>query len=265
MNKGFVILAQNTVDCDYVKCAEVLAASIRKAMPNSNITLVTDNVDHSKYFDYVVALPYGDLEPNSEWKLSNDWQIYEASPYEFTIKLEADMYLPTSVDYWWEVLQNKEIVISETIRDFRGNISNSTFYRNFICNNNLPNVYNALTYFKKGNLAEKFFQTCKTCFEDWNSVTSEFKCNINEPPTTDWVYSIACLLQGVENTTLPNFNAFSMVHMKQYINDLLSEDWTKECVYEISNNGIRVNTYPQLYPFHYHIKNFSDILLDECT
>ena len=45
------------------------------------------------YLIKVIKLPYGDQAPDSDWKLVNDWQVYEASPYEYTIKLEADMYM----------------------------------------------------------------------------------------------------------------------------------------------------------------------------
>jgi hypothetical protein len=41
---------------------------------------------------------------------------------------------------------------------------------------------------------------------------------------------------------------------------LPTENWTDTLVYEILSNQLRVNTYPQMYPFHYHIKNFSDKL-----
>ena len=265
MSKGYVVLAQNTETTNYVKCAEMLALSIKKAMPNASIALITDDIEHSKYFDYVIALPYGDLEPNSSWKLSNDWQVYEASPYDHTIKLEADMYIPVNIDYWWDTLQLNEVVISSAIRNFKGEISDNLFYRSFITNNNLPNVYNAVTYFKKGEFAENFFKTVKYCFENWESIKPILKCNINEKASTDWVYAIACHIHGVENTTLPQFDSFSMVHMKQFINDLQSEDWTKELVYEVNSDSIRVNTLPQLYPFHYHIKTFCNIIEDELT
>ena len=34
MNKGFVILAQNTKTVDYIHCAEILARSIKNVMPS---------------------------------------------------------------------------------------------------------------------------------------------------------------------------------------------------------------------------------------
>jgi hypothetical protein len=242
-------MAQNTNTTDYVYCAEVLKKSIHKVMPDSKVTIITE-------------LPYGDKAPNSEWKLINDWQVYEASPYEYTIKLEADMIIPTSIDYWWDVLCDRDLVVSNTIRTYKGDISDCPLYRNFIIDNNLPDVYNAITYFKKSKVAEKFYNIVRNVFENWEEYKTILKCNKEEPVTTDWVYAIACHIIGVEKTTLPNFDEMSMIHMKQFVNGIPSEDWTKTLVYEILPDIIRVNTYTQQYPFHYHVKTFSDKLLE---
>ena len=91
MDKGFVIMAQGD---DYIKCANALERSIKNVMPNANITIITTEM-----------LPYGDQAPDTDWKLQNDWQVYEASPYEYTIKLEADMYIPRSIEYWFDSLK----------------------------------------------------------------------------------------------------------------------------------------------------------------
>jgi len=246
MNKGYVILAQNTVSTDYVGCAEVLRNSIYRVMPNANVTIITD-------------LPHGDQAPDSDWKLINDWQVYEASPYEYTIKLEADMIVPYNIDYWWDILCDRDLVVSNTIRNYKSEISDCKAYRNFITNNELPDVYNAVTYFKKSETAEKFFKLVRNIFEHWEEYKVIFRCNTGEPATTDWVYAIACHIMGTENTTLPMFTQFSMVHMKQHVNDLISDNWTNELVYECEDH-LRINTFPQYYPFHYHIKNFSKVL-----
>jgi len=256
MTRGFVVLAQNTDKINYVGCAETLAKSIRRTMPHASITLVSDSVEHSKYFDKVIALPYGDQSPNSEWKLINDWQVYEASPYDETIKLEADLFIPKSIDYWWDILSLKDIVISTTIRDFNQSISTERFYRKFIDYNKLPDCYNAITYFKKSDTAEKFFSLVKLGFENWEEYKSILQCKQNEEATTDWVYALASHIIGEDKTTIPSFTAMSMVHMKQMINGTLTENWTDELVYEILPNTLRVNSIPQKYPFHYHIKEF---------
>jgi hypothetical protein len=248
MDKGFVIMAQGD---DYVTCAKALERSIKNVMPDANVTIVTTQM-----------LPYGDQDPTSDWKLINDWQVYEASPYEYTIKLEADMYLPQSIEYWWDVLKERDVVVSTTMRDFRQEVSNVRAYRRFVDDNYLPDVYNAITYFKKSDLAKEFYATVRTLFENWDEFKATLKCNPKEPATTDWVYALACHIHGVENTTLPNFDEFSIVHMKQYVNGLPTNDWTDTFVYEILPHTLRVNTIPQRYPFHYHIKSFAKQILE---
>jgi hypothetical protein len=260
MDKGFVVVANNTKDVDYVFIAEALAKSVKNVMPDASITLITDDVDNSNYFDKVVALPYGDLDKDGDWRLINDWQVYEASPYEYTIKLEADLFIPKSIDYWWDVLQVRDIVVSTKIRNFKQEISHNRYYRKFIDINNLPDVYNAITYFKKSELAEKFYATVKDVFINWDSYKSELKCPVTEKVTTDWAYAIASLVLGEDKTTLKHFDSMSMIHMKQQINDLVTENWTDTLVYEISNKQLRVNTIPQMYPFHYHVKKFAKFI-----
>ena len=236
---------------DYVKCANVLKDSIIKVMPNINVTIVTTDM-----------LPYGDQAPDTNWKLQNDWQVYEASPYDETIKLEADMIIPRNIEHWFDVMSVKDVVVCSTIRNFKNEISDVRVYRRFIDDNNLPDVYNAITYFKKSDTAEKFFTIVRDVFENWNDYKAVMKCNPNEICTTDWAYSIACHILGIENTTISNFDELSMIHMKQWINGLPSENWTDTLVYEILPEQIRVTTYPQMYPFHYHIKSFSDKLME---
>lgn len=263
MNRGFVVLAQNTKDVDYVKCAEALARSIKKCMPNESITLISSNKNAtSSVFDKVVPLPYGDRALGSSWKLINDWQIYEASPYDYTIKLEADIYIPRSIEHWWEILVGRDVVVSTHIRNFKQEITDVKAYRKFIYDNEFPDTYNAITYFKKSELAEKFFLIVREIFENWDEFKKTLKCNADEPATTDWVYAIACHILGVENTTLPTFKEMSMIHMKQFITGTPNDDWTKVFMYEILDHALRVNTIPQLYPFHYQIKTFADEILE---
>ena len=265
MNRGFLIIAQNTVDTDYVKCAVALAMSIKRVMPNEKIALISNDKlskKYKKYFDYIIPLPHGDLDPKSNWKLINDWQVYEASPFDYTIKLEADMYVPTDISYWFDILKSHDLILSTTIRNFKQEVSHVRAYRRFIDDNKLPDVYNAITYYKKSELAERFFKIVRNIFENWVEYRNVLKCNPNEEATTDWVYALAAHIIGVGKCTLPSFTEMSMVHMKQYINDLPTEDWSKTLIYEILPHTLRINSFPQLYPFHYNVKRFSDKILE---
>lgn len=236
---------------DYVKCAKALELSIKNVMPDANVTIVTTDM-----------LPYGDQCPDTNWKLQNDWQVYEASPYEYTIKLEADMYIPRSIEHWWDILKDRDVVVSTHIRNFKQEISDVVAYRRFITDNNLPDTYNGITYFRKSVMAERFFNVTRDIWENWEEYRSNLKCNVDELATTDWVYAIACHILGTENTTLPQFTDMSMVHMKQFINGLPTEKWTDTFVHEILPHTFRINTIPQMYPVHYHLKEFANEILN---
>ena len=93
-------------------------------MPDAKVSLIYRQRNNINcHLIKVIPLPYGDQAPDSDWKLVNDWQVYEASPYEYTIKLEADIYVPKSIDYWWDILKERDLVVSTTIRNFKQNIS----------------------------------------------------------------------------------------------------------------------------------------------
>lgn len=264
MNNGFVIVSQDVSGSNvYQKCSEALAISIKKTMPNAKVSIITTNeIPNKNLFDSIIPLPYGDKDSTGQWKLVNDWQVYEASPYEYTIKLEADLFLPNSLDYWWTVLKTRDLVISTTVRNFKQEISSSRVYRRFIDENRLPDTYNALTYFKKSETAKKFFDCVRNIFENWNEFSKILKCNPDELATTDYVYALAAHIIGYENCILPNFTQMSMIHMKQFVNDLHTEDWTDSLVYEILPETLRINSIPQMYPFHYHKKSFANNLIE---
>ena len=244
MTRGFVIMAQGS---DYVKCANTLSNSILRVMPDANITVVKTE-----------DLPYGDQAPDTNWKLQNDWQVYEASPYDETIKIEADMYIPRNIDHWWSVLGQQDVVVCTKIRNFKGEISTQRLYRRFIDDNELPDTYNAITYFRKSETAEKFYGIVRNVFENWDQYKAILKCSSTEKATTDWAYAIASHIIGQDKTTMPNFDELSMIHMKQYINATATENWTDTLVYEVLPDQIRINSHPQIHPLHYHVKTFYD-------
>jgi hypothetical protein len=252
--RGYVIVAFG--DIKYKKCADTLCKSIYNVMPYAKVSLITDG-HHSDLYDRIIVV---DGRDGSEWALANDYLVYEHSPYEYTIKLEADMYIPSSIEYWWEVLKDRELNISTTIRDFRGNISTNDYYRQTFVKSKLPQTYNAITYFKKGELSQRFFSLVRDIFENWSEYVQLLEYTSEDRPTTDVVYGIAAKIIGIEHCTLPTFTEFSMVHMKPAINGNTTSRWYEEMVYEIHGDVFRINTYPQMSPVHYHNKEFAQII-----
>ena len=233
VDRGYLIPAIGDV---YVKCATKLRDSILQWHPAANVTILTEDM-----------LPHGDLGG-----FFNDWQCYEASPYKKTIKLEADMWCASPIDHWWELFANRDVVISQGCRDFYDQPGLARTYRKIFDNNNLPDVYNAITYWEVSNTANEFFKLVRDMFEHWESYKSLLKFP-DEIPTTDVVYGIAAVLLGPENVTLPA--GPTIVHMKKNMIPIITEDWTKELILEHTNPGIRINTVAQWGFVHYHIKD----------
>lgn len=238
--RGYLIPAINTSETDYVACANKLAASIFDWHPNANITILTKEM-----------LPYGDLGG-----YVNDWQVFAASPYRETIKLEADMFCASPIDHWWRLFEHRDVVISRGCRDLYDEPSDCRYYRNIFDTNNLPDVYNAITYWRVSRTAKEFFNLVHTIFVEWSKYKTLLKFP-DELPTTDVVYAMAAVIMGEERVTLPKGFGPSIVHMKQHIIGTLTDDWRDELVWEYTNPGLRINTVAQWGLVHYNVKEWA--------
>lgn len=232
--RGYIIPA---IGDEYVSCAEQLAQSILQFHPDANITILTREM-----------LPFGD-----QGGFANDWQVFHASPYRQTIKLEADMIAASFIDHWWTLFERRDVVISQGARSFYGEPAESRYYRKIFDQNNLPDVYNAITYWRLSHTAKEFFNLVKNIFTHWPDYRTLLKFP-DEMPTTDVVYAMAAVILGPERVTLPVGLGPTIVHMKRHINPIQTDDWTKELTWEA--NPLRINTVAQWGLVHYHVKDW---------
>ena len=253
--RGYLIVASNNSSTDYIQCARVLAKSIKYHMPDAKVCLLTDTQIEDPIFDYIKTFPFGDSK--TEWKLDNDWQVFWGSPFRETIKLEADMLITTDISHWWTMLEHRDVVISTGCRDFKNNISYNRYYRKIFDLNSLPDVYNAITYWRISRTAQEFFELARNIFTQWDEYKKLLVGSFNEIATTDVVYALTAVIMGVERVTLANTTYPTLIHMKPSINNIASEDWRKQLVWEIDKGEVRINTISQRYPFHYYIKEFA--------
>lgn len=232
--RGYIIPA---IGDEYVACAERLKQSILQFHPTANITVLTREM-----------LPYGDLGG-----FANDGQMFAVSPYRQTIKLEADMICASPIDHWWTLFERRDVVISQGARTFYDRPAESRYYRKIFDANNLPDVYNAITYWRLSQTAKEFFDLVRAIFAHWDEYKKLLKFP-DELPTTDVVYAMAAVIMGTERVTLPAGLGPTIVHMKRGINPTQTHNWTKELVWE--NNPFRINTVAQWGLVHYHIKEW---------
>ena len=246
--RGYLIPAVDSDSVDYLRCAVQLAGSIRHWHPDANITALTVKPCHDPVFDHVIPLPHGDLGG-----YRNDWQVFHASPYRQTIKLEADMIAAGPIDHWWTLFERRDVVVSLGARDFYDQPAESRYYRKIFDQNDLPDVYNAITYWRLSATAKEFFDLIRLIFEHWQDYKTLLKFP-EDSPSTDVVYAMAAKIMGPELVTLPQGLGPSIVHMKKHIIPTQSHDWTQELIWE--NNPFRINTVAQWGFVHYHIKHW---------
>ena len=248
--RGYLIMALNSDTVDYVACACQLARSIKKLHPNAEICLLsnTDTPDPG-LFNYHQTFPY----PLVDNPYANDWQAFTASPFRQTIKLEADMIIASKIDHWWTMLEHRDLVISTGARDFYDQTTANRYYRKVFDANKLPDVYNAITYWRLSQTAQEFFHLVRKIFENWEQYKTLIKFP-DEIPSTDLVYAIAAQIIGPERVTMPFVSYPRIVHMKRGIIPIQLQDWTQELIWE--SDPMRINTVAQWGAVHYHQKDW---------
>jgi len=236
--RGYLIPAIDRDGSAYRSCAERLADSIRRWHPAAEITIVTQN-----------DLPYGD-----QGGYANDWQCWYVSPYRQTIKLEADMLATSPIDHWWTLFEHRDVVMSLGARDFYGRRTQCRRYRKIFDDNGLPDVYNAITYWRVSETAQDFFRLVKAIFEHWKDYRTLLRFP-DDSPTTDVVYAMSAAIMGHDKVTLPEGMGPTITHMKSGINIIRTADWTQELTWE--NDPARINTVAQWGFLHYHVKHWN--------
>ena len=247
--QGYVITAWNSATVDYVNCARSLVQTLKHWHPDAKVCLVTDTDIVDPLFDYVRVI----VRTNLDNPYADDWQVFRQSPFRETVKLEADMWITSSIDHWWNMFRKRDLVISTGCRDWQDRTSIARNYRKVFDANKLPDVYNAITYWRLSQTAKEFFDLTRNIFENWAEYRKLLKFP-EEVPSTDLVYAMAAQIIGPELVTLPFATYPKIVHMKRHHAGTQTEDWTKELVWEWDQGSLRVQTVAQTGAFHYYVK-----------
>ena len=269
--KGFLTFVQNSNSVDYLELAYLQALSIKLTQPKYNLyaIAVDENTklqiteEQKRVFDYVIDIP-DDAAYSEAWKLSNEWKAFILTPFKETLKVESDLLFTTDITHWWQGMQLTDMCFSSHIRDYTGNISTNRTYRKIFDDNNLPDVYNGLMYFRYTKTTADFFTYAKEIFENWDIVKTEILKNCrDDSPTTDVVYGLAASLIGEEKCINPALSYPTFAHMKGAINGMpMSADWTEHLYYQIDDNfDFLIDNVKQQYPVHYYIKDLAKKLL----
>jgi hypothetical protein len=263
--QGYVTFAQNTTEVDYLELAYLQALNVKATQKNNSYAVIVDaatkeliNDLHRNTFDYIIDLPCDYNDPASDRKFANEWQVFGLTPFKETIKLESDLLFTRSIDHWWTAFRLKNVCLSTGARTYRGTGSAVRKYRQLFDDNNLPDVYNGLMYFRYTREAADFFNVARLIVEHWDLYREELKNCVEATPSTDVAYAIAAMVVGPDAVTAPSLDFINFVHMKSGFNGWSdTSSWLETVMNERDGNIIRINNLNQYMPVHYHDKTYA--------
>jgi hypothetical protein len=257
--QGFLTIAANTADIDYLKLAYLQALNVKATQKIKSYAVIVDpstkkQVEeyHSEVFDYIIEVPASISGP-----YGLETYALHYSPFKETIKLESDLLFTRSIDHWWNAFRFRDLVLSTGCKNYLQQPATSRRYRKLFDDNNLPDTYNGLMYFRFSKTAVDFFTKAKEIFNNWHIVQNTL-LNCRDPfPTTDVVYALTASLIGRELCTIPSMDFINFVHMKPSINGYPEmAKFQNMFVTEFDHGMIRINNINQYHPIHYHEKDF---------
>lgn len=257
---GFLTVACNTEQTDYLRLAYLQALNVKQTQKNNKFAVVVDKKTltkvtdtHRKVFDYIIEAPEHTFGP-----YGTEAFVFELTPFKETIKLESDLLFTRSIDHWIHAFRLRDMVLSTGCRNYQQKQAESRRYRKAFDDNNLPDVYNGLMYFRFTKTAREFFDTAKKIYNDWNIIVNELKNCRETVPSTDIVFALAARTIGEELCTLPSADFVNFVHMKPAINGFDEGLMFDEVfVTEFDHGMIRINNVNQYHTLHYYNKNFN--------
>jgi hypothetical protein len=256
---GFLTVACNTEQTDYLQLAYLQALNIKTTQKNNRYAVVVDQKTltkvtdaHRKIFDYIIESPEHDFGP-----YGTEAFLFELTPFKETIKLESDLLFTRNIDHWIHIFRLRDVLLSTRCRNYQQKLSDVRKYRKAFDDNDLPDVYNGLMYFRFTKTAKNFFDISKRIYKNWNNIINELKNCRESIPSTDVVFALAARIVGEDLCTLPTADFVNFVHMKSAINGFDEGlNFDEVFVTEFNQGMIRVNNINQYHPLHYYNKNF---------
>jgi hypothetical protein len=267
VGRGFLTIAQNTVDVDYLKLAYLQAMNIKTIHPGEKYAVIVDSETynkitdkHKEVFDHIILMEHDENASSSTWKLSNEYQVFALSPFKETIKVESDLLFTRSIAHWWNAFRLRDVVLSTGCKTYRQELSTSRAYRKFFDDNDLPDTYNGLMYFRYSSIAYNFFSTAEKILRNWDYLKNNVLRNCREDtPSTDVLYALTAKIIGVENCTIPSMDFINFVHLKPAINNWGDDNtsWQEVVMHERDGHMMRINNLNQYDPVHYYSKSYA--------
>lgn len=258
MNFGYLIVVTEHEEIDYLKLAYALALSIKTTQKPGydKIALVIDDKNKVKklkspwVFDQII-----------EWNEETFWEgrswMYDLTPWESTVCLDADMLFFRDYSHWIDFFfENSELYVANKSFTYRGEQVTSDDYRKTFTYNHLPNLYSFYTFFKKpSEMAFEFFElgkiVLKNPIEFSNLYLNKYKPRVIG---TDEAFALSAKLLDLEDQISFELDFPKVVHMKPAIQNFPwpANKWSDHLGFYFNENcDLKIGNYQQHDIVHY--------------
>lgn len=258
MNFGYLIVVADHAEIDYLRLAYALALSIKTTQKPGYDKVALVIGDKSKLNSLTSAWVFDEIV---EWNQETFWNgrswMYDLSPWENTVCLDADMLFFRDYSHWIDFfIENTDLYIANKSYTYRGEIVISDEYRKTFTLNLLPNLYSFFTFFKK-NITDvkEFFDLSKIIIQNpiefSNLFLSEYKPKILG---TDESFALAAKLLCIEGNIAFPLEFPRVVHMKPMVQNFPwpANKWSDHLGFYFTENcNLKIGNYQQVDIVHY--------------
>ena len=192
MNRGIVLIANNTEQIDYVKIAKFTAQRVKQFL-NLPVTLITDTKITEYPFDQVI-IHESDLYQKRTyqngnlifWKNFDRHMAYDLTPYDHTLLLDTDYIINTNhLNNLWDI--NSSFLCHNTTNSVS---KYNTITETFIGQYQLEMCWATVITFKKDDFTRALFDMWKMIQKNYIYYAGLYKFN-NQLYRNDYALTIA--------------------------------------------------------------------------
>ena len=202
---GVLLFAYDNESIKYTELAKLCALLVRRHLPNTGVTLVTDNSIDGP-FDDVILVETGNSgrrtfrNPNGEteevtWHNKTRPQAYDLTPYDKTLLLDVD-YLMFNNSLQWLFQSDKELLCHNTVYDITG--KESLIDEKMLHWSSIPMLWATVIYFTKNDTARELFNLVKLVQDNYQYYYNLYNFK-SGPYRNDYAISIAYNLLSLEH------------------------------------------------------------------
>lgn len=220
-NTGAVIVANNTDRFDYVKLAEMCAKRVQRHL-HIPVSLITSSDVSSTVFDKIIQMEtfeknqrfFTVTQEKAEWRNMGRTQVYDLTPYDRTLLLDADLFIQTNT-LLNHINATNDFAIAREIYDPTTGHS----YKMTLGKTKLDQCWATLMIFNKSELAQNVFQMAQHVLNHYRYYSLLYNF-LSQPLRNDYAFTVACHLMGgygqrhfdISGYALPNCDFYTDIN-----------------------------------------------------